>query len=105
MRIFDYSTMPLDQAINWDPNSIAGQAIMTESWVGVPESERSAFLAIMNSGSNDNTFLSKLIDFECFMAFVIRGSEVYSHPIVLRDWKRFVQGPIFYGPYNWPDCH
>ena len=105
MQLYDYSTMPLDQAIAWDPNSIAGQAILTEEWVGTPQSEKLAFLQLLTSTENDDTFLSKLLDFDCFMAIVIRGKEAFYHPIMLRNFQRFCQGPIFYGPYNWPDQH
>ena len=103
MRLFDYSTMPIDQAIMWDPNTIAGQAITTEDWIGVTPDEKEEFLAKMNCGTNDNTFLSKLIDLDCFMAVILRGSEVYSQIIVLEDFQRFMRGPIIEGPYNWPD--
>ena len=105
MQLFDYSTMPLDAAISWDPTSIAGQAITNEPWRGVSIETKQAFLAMMNSNQNDNTFISKLIDFDCFMAVILRGPEVHSQIIVLDNFGRFIQGPVFYGPYAWPDFH
>ena len=105
MRIFDYSTMPIDQAIKWDPTSLAGQAILQEQWKGVTSEVREAFIKKLTSTTNDNTFLSKLIDFDCFMAIILRGNEIHSQIIVLENFQRFLQGPIFFGPYNWPDNH
>ena len=105
MRLFDYSTMPLDVAISWDPTSIAGRAIMTEPWKGVPRTVRQHWLDMLNSNENDNTFISKLLDYGCFMAVILRGPEVHSQIIVLEDFQRFIQGPIIYGPYAWPDRH
>ena len=105
MRLFDYSTMPLDVAISWDPTSIAGQAIVNEDWKGVSIETKREFLAMMNSNRNDNTFVSKLLDFEAFMAVILRGPEVHSQIIVLEGFQRFIQGPILYGPYAWPDHH
>ena len=40
MRRFDYSTMPLEQAVAWDPTSIAGQAITNEKWKNVTKVNR-----------------------------------------------------------------
>ena len=105
MRLFDYSTMPWDAAIAWDPTSIAGQAITNEAWKGVSIETKHEFLAMMNSNQNDNTFISKLLDFDCFLAVILRGPEVHSQVIVLDNFQRFVQGPILYGPYAWPDHH
>ena len=95
--------MPIDQAVKWDSNSVAGQAILAENWKGVDCDTRSAFIRKLTSKTNDNTFLSKLIDFNCFMAIVLRDNEIHSQLIVLENFQRFTQGPIFYGPYNWPD--
>ena len=105
MRLFDYSTMPLDQAISWDPNSIAGKAILNEKWQGVTRDAKKKFLEKLTSKSNNDTFVSKLIDFDCFLAVVIKGDEIHSTIIVLENFQRFTQGPIFLGPYNWPDNH
>ena len=105
MRRFDYSTMPMEQAVAWDPTSIAGQAITNEKWKNVPEQEKQSWLMEMNSASNLDTYVSKLLDFDCFVSVVIRGSEVFAKFIVLSDFQRFTEGPIFYGPYNWPDPH
>ena len=102
MNRFDFSTMPLDQAINWDPSSIAAQAIITEDWIGTASSEKAAVLQWLMSNSNSNTFLSKLLDYNCFMAIVIRGQEYFYHPIMLRDFDRFTVGPVIYGPYLLP---
>ena len=95
--------MPIDQAVKWDSSSIAGQAILAENWKGVDQDTRNAFIRKLTSKTNDNTFLSKLIDFDCFMAIVLRGNEIHSQTIVLENFQRFTQGPIFFGPYNWPD--
>lgn len=106
MRLFDYSTMPLDQAVSWDPTSIAGQAIVNEKWKGVDHDTRQNFLRKLNSKSNLDTFISKLMDLECFLAVIIENeTEIHSRFILLENFQRFIQGPIFYGPYNWPDNH
>ena len=106
MNLFDFSTMPLDQAVSWDPTSIAGQAILREKWKGVDRDTRRNFLRKLNSKSNLDTFVSKLMDFDCFLAVVIESeNEIHSKIIVLENFQRFTQGPIFYGPYNWPDSH
>lgn len=97
--------MPLDVAISWDPTSIAGQAIINEDWRGVSAEKKEDFLAMMNSNRNDNTFVSKLLDFDAFMAVILRGPEVYSQIIILDDFDRFTRGPIIEGPYAWPDFH
>ena len=105
MRLFDYSTMPVGHAIKWDPSSLAGQAILNEDWKGVDRDTRNAFIEKLNSTTNDNTFVSKLLEFECFMAIVLRGNEIHSQIIVLENFQRFIQGPVYFGPYNWPDNH
>ena len=103
MRLFDYSTMPLDQAFKWDPNSVVGQAIIHEEWKGVNSDTKQAFLEDLMSPNNDDTFLSKLLDFNCFMAIIVRDNKIQGKMIVLENFQRFLQGPVFYGPYNWPD--
>ena len=103
MRLFDFTTMPLDHAFNWDPNSIVGQGIINEDWKGVNFDTKQAFLEDLMSCNNDDTFVSKLLDFKCFLAVAIRDNKVYAKMIVLENFQRFLQGPIFYGPYNWPD--
>ena len=103
--IFDYTTMPLNQAVSWDPNSIVGQAIINEPWRNVPTQEKLAWLSELHSRNNDDTFVSKLMDFECFMTVIVRNHQVSAKFIVLNDFSRFTQGPILYGPYNWPDQH
>ena len=95
--------MPLEQAIAWDPENIVSQAMLNEDWINVSVQTKRNWVRLMNSGQNDDTFISKLIDFECFLAIVIRDSVVRSQIIVLADFHRFTKGPIFYGPYNWPD--
>ena len=105
MRRFDYSTMPLEQAIDWDPNSIAGQAITHEDWKNVQDQEKQQWLAEMNSSKNTDTDVSKLLDFNCFVSVIIRDSKVHAKFIVLSNFDRFTKGPIYFGPYNWPDPH
>ena len=100
---FDMTTMPLDEAFNWDPNSIVGRAITREPWKNVPWEEKSQWIAELNSNLNVNTFVSKLMDFEAFMAIIVRQDDVLMKIIMLEDFQRFIQGPILYGPYNWPD--
>ena len=97
--------MPIDTAIKWDPTTVAGQAILTEEWTGVSSAEKNSFLEILTSTTNDDTYLSKWTQFECFMAIVIRQGQVIAKPIMLKNFQRFMEGPIFYGPYNWPDRH
>ena len=106
MRLFDYSTMPLDQAVSWDPTSIVGQAIIREKWKGVNSDTKRKFLRKLTSKTNVDTFVSKLLDFDCFLAVVIENEqEIHSKIIVLDNFQRFTQGPIYFGPYNWPDNH
>ena len=103
MFLYDYSTMPLDQAINWDPQSILGRALIAEPWRRISESDKIRWLAEMDSPANDDAFISKLIDFECFMLVIIREAKVYAKYVFLDNFQRFTQGPIFEGPYNWPN--
>ena len=95
--------MALDQAVNWDPRTVLGHALTMEPWLRVSESDKEHWLTEMNSGRNENTFVSKLLDFECFMLVIIRGPEVYSKIVFLDNFQRFTQGPTFEGPYNWHD--
>ena len=103
MEQFDQTTMPIEAAFNWDPNTVVGRAISTEDWKGIPNEERLEWIDEMNSGTNDDTFVSKLISWQCFLAIVIRGGCYRYKFIVLEDFQRFVNGPIFEGPMNWPD--
>ena len=103
MHLFDQTTMPIDQAIRWDPNTILGRAITQQAWTGVSESEKQIWLEALNDPSNDNTFVSKLLDFEAFLSVIIRGTEVMAKFIVLPDFSEFTRGPIFEGPHNWPN--
>ena len=103
MKLFDMTTMPLDVAVNWDPKTILGQALTDEPWLRIVESDKLLWLDQMNSKHNENTFVFKMLDFECFMLVYIRHHEVYSRVVHLKDFKRFCEGPIFEGPYNWPD--
>ena len=105
MRLFDVTTMPLDQAVKWDPRTILGQALTVEPWRNHSESEKQHWLSEMNSGRNDDTFVSKLLDFECFILTFIRGPEVFAKFVFLENFQRFVQGPIFEGPYVYPDTN
>lgn len=103
--IYDYTTMPMDQAVSWDPTSIVGQAIINEPWKNVPRQEKLAWLTELHSRNNYDTFVSKLMDFECFMTVIVRNDQTSAKFVVLNDFSRFIQGPILYGPYNWPDQH
>ena len=102
MKLFDYSTMPLRVAISWDPTSIAGRAIESEPWKGVPSVVRQDWLEKLNSKENDVALLSKLLDEGVFLSVIIRGSELHSQIIALENFERFISGPILYGPYDWP---
>ena len=105
MQLFDITTMPLDQAVKWDPLTVLGQALTTEPWKNQSDSEKQHWLSEMNSGRNDDTFVSKLLDFECFILYFIRGPEVFAKFVFLENFQRFVQGPIFEGPYAYPDIN
>ena len=100
---FDYTTMPIEAAVKWDPHTIVGKAIQNESWKNISQPERLRWLAELNSSANENTFVVKMIDFNCFMTVVIRDEHVGAKMIILEDFQRFLQGPILYGPYNWPN--
>lgn len=102
---YDYTTMPTDAPVNWNPGSVLGQAIRQEPWKNVPIQEKHDWIKEMNSERNRDTFISKLLDFECFMAIIVRDDQIQGKIIVLEDFQRFTKGPIFYGPYNWPDQH
>ena len=104
MRLFDHTTMPIERAFNWDPNTIAGRSIVQEPWIGVSEPEKIEWLNEMNS-VNDDTFVSKLVSMECFLTIILRGGCYRYKFIVLEDFQRFTAGPIFEGPLNWPDKH
>ena len=103
MNLFDYTTMPVEGSFTWDPNSIVGKSLMNETWIGYTEQERLAWLAELNSGSNDDTFVSKMIEWECFLTIIIRGGNYRYKFIVLDNFQRFIEGPVFDGPHNWPD--
>ena len=97
--------MPVERAFNWDPNTIVGRSIVQENWRGVSEQEKSDWLMEMNSNRNLDTFVSKLIAMECFLTIILRDGTYYHKFIVLEDFQRFVNGPAFEGPLNWPDQH
>ena len=97
--------MPMDTAFNWDPRTVVGQAITNEPWRNTSTEEKYLWLRQLNSDENTNTFVSKIIDLECFMTVIIRNNTVLSKFIFLDDFQRFVQGPVYMGPYNWPDQH
>ena len=100
---FDQTTMPVESTFKWDPQTIVGQAIQNETWKNISQPERLRWLAELNSSYNENTFIVKMLDFECFMAVVIRGQYVGAKMIILEDFQRFLNGPIIEGPYNWPN--
>ena len=103
MRLFDETTMNLEGAVNWDPNTVLGRALTSESWLNISEAEKNEWLNQMNSPTNENTFVSKLLDFRCFLLVIIRGPEVLAKFVHLDNFQRFLEGPIFEGPLNWPD--
>ena len=103
--IFDQTTMPTEQAFKWDPNSIVGQAIINENWINVPMEEKNRWLTELHSSLNTDTFVSKLLDFDCFMTVIIRDQQVSAKFVMLENFQRFTQGPILYGPLNWPNSN
>ena len=103
MQLFDQTTMPVDQAVRWDPNSMLGRAIIQQPWMGVSDPEKQIWLAHLNNPVNDNTFVSKLLDFEAFLTVVIRGTEVMAKFVIIPDFSELTRGPVFEGPYNWPN--
>ena len=102
MRLFDQSTMPLEQAIRWDPESILGRAIAQQRWTGVSDLEKRIWLRKLNDPNNDDTFMVKLLDYQAILMVIIKGTEVRAKFVMLHNFEDFVQGPIFEGPYNWP---
>ena len=103
--LFDQTTAPLEQAVNWDRDTVLGQALINEPWRNVSNYEKEVWLAEMNSSANENTFVSKLLDFQCFLLVIIRHDQTLAKFVFLENFQRFTQGPIFEGPYNWPDIH
>ena len=103
MRLVDHTTMPKDTAFTWDPRTVVGQSITNEPWTGFSEQEKTDWLAKLNCGENDDTFVSKLADFECFLTIIINGGNYQYKFIVLPDFQRFMNGPVIEGPLNWPD--
>ena len=101
--IYDQTTMPSEEAFNWDPDTIVCKAIIREDWKNVPAHEKNGWLTELHSSLNSNTFVKKLLDFHCFMTVIIRDEQVAAKMIVLENFQRYIQGPILYGPHNWPD--
>ena len=99
---YDVSTMPSEMSFNWDPNSIVGRALTVEVWRNISPEEKYQWLDELNSPLNENAWVTKLIDFECFMTVIIRGSQVSAKFIVLDEFQRFMRGPIILGPHVWP---
>ena len=103
MRLFDETTQNREESFNWDPRSIVGNAITHEPWRNVSNFEKQSWLVQLNSAHNTNTYVSKLLDLECFLTVILRGEEVLAKFIFLENFQRFNTGPIFCGPLNWPE--
>ena len=100
MQLYDETTMPVEQTLRWDPNTILGRAITQQPWSGVPDVEKQNWLENLNSSTNDRTTISKLVDFDAFLTVIFRGHEVMAKFIVLPNFEDYIQGPILYGPFN-----
>ena len=100
MQLYDETTMPVEQTLQWDPNTILGRAITQQPWSGVSEHEKQVWLENLNSVMNDRTTISKLVDFEAFLTVIFRGHEVMAKFIVLPNFEDLIQGPMYHGPFN-----
>ena len=98
---YDVSTMPSEISFNWDPDNIVGRAMTAEVWRNTSSEEKHLWLDELNSPLNTNAWVTKLIDFECFMTVIVRGSQVSAKFIVLEEFQRFLRGPVIYGPHVW----
>ena len=103
MQLFDMTTQNREESFNWDPQTVVGRAIVNEPWRNVSIFEKQSWLHQLNSGVNDNTYVTKMLDFQCFLTVILRGEEVLAKFIFLDNFQRFIQGPAVSGPLNWPD--
>ena len=99
---YDVSTMPSEISFNWDPDTIVGQAMTVEVWRNISAEEKWQWLDEMNSPLNTSVWVTKLLDFECFMTVIVRGSQISAKFIILEEFQRFLRGPVIYGPHVWP---